>query len=111
MLVAATICVSLLIMSSCKFSGEHSCAKESHSESASSRGLWCVGALGVVPFSASILLHTTDELMLLLQSVGSSHAYTVWYTLCMPFVLAPDSLVMHVFYIPLVWYCTCAWPS
>ena len=29
----------------------------------------------------------------------------------MPFVLAPDSLVMYVFYIPLVWYCNCAWPS
>ena len=57
------------IVSSCKFSGEHHCAKKSHSESASSWGIWCVGAHGAVPFSALILLHTSDELMLLLQSV------------------------------------------
>ena len=63
------ICVSLLIVSSCKFSGEQHCAKESHSKSASSWGIWCVGALCAVPFAALILNHTSDELMLLLQSV------------------------------------------
>ena len=66
---AGVICVRLLIVSSCKFSGEHRGAKESHSESAPSWGIWCVGALGAVPFAALILLHTSDELMLLLQSV------------------------------------------
>ena len=44
---AGAICVSLLIVCSCKFSGEHRCAKESHSESASSWDIWCVAALGV----------------------------------------------------------------
>ena len=43
--------------------------------------------------------------------IGSSHGYTVRYTLCISFVLAPDSLVMYVFYIPLVWYCNCVWSS
>ena len=52
-----------------KFSGDHRCAKESHSESASSWGLRCVGGLGIVPFDALILLHTSAELMLLLHLV------------------------------------------
>ena len=63
---AGAICVSLLIVYSCMFSGDHRCAKESHSESASSCGIWCVGALGAVPFATLILLHTFDEFMLLL---------------------------------------------
>ena len=62
---SGTIFVSILFVRSGKFSGEHRCAKESHSESASSWGLGCVGGLGAVPFDALILLHTSAELMLL----------------------------------------------
>ena len=76
-----------------------------------------VRALGAVNFAVLILLHTSDELGCCCNRgstgsrIGSSHGYTVWYTFCMPFVLAPDSLVMYVFYIPFVWYCNCALPS
>ena len=65
---AGTICVSLLIVSSGKFSGDRRCEKESHSESDSILGLWCVGAVGAVPFAALIRIHTSDELMLMLHS-------------------------------------------
>ena len=91
-------------MSSCKFSGEHRCGKESHSESASSWGIWYVGALGAVPFATLILLHTSDELMLLLQSVihWFQDRFLTWihslvYSLY-AFVLAPDLLVVVVVY-------------
>ena len=43
--------------------------------------------------------------------IGFSHWYTVEYTLCMPFVLAPDWPVMYVVCMPLVWYCKCDLPS
>ena len=62
---SGTIFVSMLFVRSGKFSGEHRCAKEPHSEYASSWGLGCVGGLGYVPFDALILLHTSSELMLL----------------------------------------------
>ena len=55
--------VSLLIVSSCKFSGEHHCAKELHSDSVSSWGIWCVRARSAVSFADLILLHTSDELI------------------------------------------------
>ena len=55
---AGTIYVSLLIVLSGKFSGEHRCAKESHSGSASSWDLGFLGALSAVPFVALMLLHS-----------------------------------------------------
>ena len=58
---AGAICVGLAIVSSCKFSGEHRCEKESHNESVSSWGIWCVGALGAVPFAALIRIHTLNH--------------------------------------------------
>ena len=66
---AGTICVSLFIVTSGKFSGEHRCAKGSHSEPAFFWSICCVGVLGAVTFSALILLLTCGELMLLLHSV------------------------------------------
>ena len=58
-----------MLVRSGKFSNEHGWAKESHSESASSWGLWCVGGLGAAPFAAVIHLHTSAELMLLFYMV------------------------------------------
>ena len=58
---AGAVCVSLLIVSSYKFSGEHRCAKESHSESTSFWGIRCVGGLAAVPFTALILLNTPGQ--------------------------------------------------
>ena len=65
---SGAIYVSMLLVCSGKFVDDR-WAKASHNESASSCGLGCVGGLGAVPFTALILLHTSAELMLLLQSV------------------------------------------
>ena len=43
--------------------------------------------------------------------IGSSHWYTVVYTLCMQFVIPPDLLAMYVVCMPSVWHCNCALPS
>ena len=64
---SGTIYVSMLLVCSGKLSGEHRCAKESHSESVSSWSLGCVGDLGIVPSAALNLLHTSAELILLLH--------------------------------------------
>ena len=66
---SGAIFVSMLLVCSGKLVDEDRCAKASHSESASSCGLWCVGGHGVVPFAVFILLHTSAELMLLFQSM------------------------------------------
>ena len=57
-----------MLVSSGRFTDDDRSAKESHSESASSCGLGCVGGLGAVPFTALIRLHTSAELMLPLHS-------------------------------------------
>ena len=60
----------MLLVHSGKFSNEHCCAKESLSESTSTWGIGCHGALGAVPFVALILLlHTSAESGLLLYYV------------------------------------------
>ena len=63
---SGVIFVSMLLVCSGKFVDEDRWANASHSESASSCGL---GGLFALPFAALIILHTSAELMLLLQSM------------------------------------------
>ena len=66
---SGVIPVSTLLVCFGRLTDDDRSAKESHSESASSCGLGCVGGLGAVPFAALIRLHTSAELMLPLHSV------------------------------------------
>ena len=104
---SGTIFVSMLFVRSGKFSGEHRCAKESHSEAASSLGLGCVGGIGAVPFDALILIHTSAELLLLLHLVihwfqdrfltwVHSFAYSL-YVVCTCSRLAGDVCRLYAF--------------
>ena len=79
---SGVIFVSMLLVCSGKFVDEDRWAKASHHESAYSCGLGCVGGLGAVPFVALILLHTSAELMLLLQSV--IHWFQDWFLTWVP---------------------------
>ena len=74
---SGTIFVSMLLVCTGKFVDEDRWAKASHSESACSCRLGYVGGLGAVPFAALILLHTSAELMLLLQSL--IHWFQDWF--------------------------------
>ena len=80
----------------------------SHSESASSWDIWCVRALGAVPFYALILVHMSDDIYGVVAigdplSLGYvPHMGTQFGILFVCRLYSPDSLVMYVFYIPLV---------
>ena len=97
----------MLFVRSGKFSGEHHCAKESHSESASSWGLGFVGGFGAVLFDALILLHTSAELMLLLHLVihWFQDRFLTWvhsfvyslYAVCTCSILAGDVCRLYAF--------------
>ena len=52
-----------LLVCSGRITDDDRSANVSHSESASSCGLGCVGGLGAAPFAALIRLHTSAELM------------------------------------------------
>ena len=90
-------------MSSGKFTGEHRCAKESHSEPASS---WCLGCLNV-PFDVLITLLTSAELMLMLHSVihWFQNRFLTWvhgliyylYVVCTCSRLAGDVCLLYSF--------------